>query len=139
MKETLRLSAAFVLAVTIAGAAALRFFSEPVVGLFALSPEFTSLCVAAIRVMTWGFPFAGLSVLLTGVLQAMDGGLSALGVSALRLILLVLPLAAFFSALPEGADLVWFAFPLSEILTLGAAAALTAHRYKKTMKGACAK
>lgn len=96
------------------GIIGLQLFAKPLIGLFALSEDTMELCVTAIRVITLGYLFAGANIAYQGIFQAFGNGVRSLVVSAVRLIVVPLPLALFFVMLPGADQLVWWAFPIAE-------------------------
>lgn len=132
IKNTIRYAVMIVLAIMILGTVLLQMFAEPIIDVFHLSDEFTGLCVTAIRIITCGFIFAGINVLLQGICQAMGGGTQSLIISALRLVVIVLPLAAVLSTLPSAEKFIWIAFPIAEIAAFVVAVILTLRLYHRT-------
>ncbi|MEA4965190.1 MAG: MATE family efflux transporter [Oscillospiraceae bacterium] len=100
--------------IMVLGILLLQLFAHQIVGIFAVAPESASLCVTALRIVTCGFLFAGVNIILQGVCQALGSGLSSLAVSLLRLLVVVLPLAWALSRLPTATTAVWFALPAAE-------------------------
>lgn len=134
VKNTIRYALIMVLTIMIAGIVIFQIFAEPIVSIFQLSDEFTRLCVTAIRIITCGFVFAGISVLLQGISQAMGGGVQSLVISALRLVIIVLPLSAFLSGFEGAENFIWIAFPIAEFISFIIAVILTVQLYRKTEK-----
>lgn len=132
IKNTIRYAVMLVLAIMIFGIVILQVFAEPIVGVFHLSDEFTSLCVTAIRMITCGFIFAGINVLLQGICQAMGGGTQSLIISTLRLVVIVLPLAAVLSMLTGAEKFIWITFPIAEIVAFVVAVILAVRLYRRT-------
>ncbi|MDR1094089.1 MAG: MATE family efflux transporter [Clostridiales bacterium] len=121
VNETIRYGMAYTLAIMILGAILLQALAKPLMGLFSLSDATLALCVAAIRVITVGYPFAGANITYQGVFQAFGKGVRSLAVSALRLVVVALP-AAFLLTLSSRAEtVVWWAFPIAEGFALAAA------------------
>lgn len=136
VRNTVRCAVAVVLAIMALGFVGFQAFAGPIVGVFGLSDEFAQICVAAVRIVTWGFAFAGLNVLFQGVCQALGAGASALAIAALRLVVIVLPLAALLAGIGGSGDAVWWAFPVAEAATLAVAVALTRRAWRKATRGA---
>ncbi len=114
--------------IMLAGTAALEIFADPLCSAFGLSGETQGLCVSATRIISAGFFFAGISLSLQGVFQALDKGLPSLIISLLRQLVLILPVAQALSLLVEpglsNARIVWLTFPAAEIITSAAAVIL---------------
>ena len=76
--------------------------------------------IGAMRVISVSFFFAGINVAYQGIYQALESGIESLVISLLRQLLLILPLAGIFSAFVRngqaGVTLIWWAFPITEVL-----------------------
>lgn len=100
------------------GMIGLEVFASPLIGLFAMSEETEALCVLAARIIAAGFLFAGGNIAVQGVFQALGCGLNSLIVSLLRLRVVVLPLAWLFTKLENATYMIWWAFPIAELVAL---------------------
>lgn len=103
-----------------------QVFANPVSNLFALTIEESSIvaksdiiktCELALHIATIGYVFMGVSVAIQGVLQGFNEVYSPLIISALRLIVLVLPLAYLFTLSNNASTLIWWTFPIAEVIT----------------------
>ena len=125
----------YTLAIMLAGTAALELFAVPLCSVFRLSGTTEDLCVSAIRIISVSFAFAGVSIALQGVFQALEGGDSSLVISLCRQLLFVLPFAWLFTSLIspglENAWVVWLTFPIAEIATSAAAIGLMFKIFRK--------
>lgn len=76
--------------------------------------------IGAMRVISVSFIFAGINVAYQGIYQALESGIESLVISLLRQLLLILPLAGVFSVFVRngqaGVTLIWWAFPITEVL-----------------------
>ena len=76
--------------------------------------------IGAMRVISVSFIFAGINVAYQGIYQALESGIESLVISLLRQLLLILPLAGIFSVFVRngqaGVTLIWWAFPITEVL-----------------------
>lgn len=120
--------------IMLVGIIGLELFAEPLIGLFAMSGETESLCILATRIIAAGFLFAGGNIAVQGVFQALGRGISSLIVSVLRLCIVVLPLACFFSKCVNATFMIWFAFPIAEAVALLAAVILMIHTNKNIIQ-----
>ena len=116
------------------GIVGLELFADPLIGLFAMSSETEKLCVLATRIIATGFLFAGGNIAIQGVFQALECGLDSLIVSVLRLFVVVLPLAWFFTKFENAAFMIWFAFPIAEAVALVVAVVLMLRANKNIVK-----
>lgn len=107
--------------IMLAGFVGLELFADSLVGLFAMSRETEKLCVTATKIIATGFLFAGGNIAIQGVFQALGCGLDSLVVSLLRLCVVVLPLAWLFARLENADFMIWWAFPIAELVALVAA------------------
>jgi len=104
--------------IMLVGIFALEFAAHPLVALFGLSDQTAELCVLSCQIIATGFLFAGGNIALQGVFQALGCGVSSLVVSLLRLFVIVLPLAFWFSTFDNAEFMIWFAFPIAELVAL---------------------
>lgn len=132
IREAIRCGLLLADTIMLLGVVLLQCFARPIVSCFALSEAAVELCVTALRIITYGFLFAGANVMLQGVCQALGNGVYSLGISALRMAVIVLPLAWVFSGLSNAAALVWWAVPAAEMIACAAAIPLTIQIYRKT-------
>ena len=111
------------------GVILLEGWTTSIVSIFAVSKSTTALCVWALRVIVWGFFFAGANIILQGVCQALGNGKYSLIISLIRFILIPLP----FAYLIHSQQNVWFAIPLGEAIGTIVAILLTKHIYKESV------
>lgn len=116
------------------GTIGLEVFAQPLTSLFNLSGETEKLCVLATKIIAMGFLFAGGNIALQGVFQAIGSGVSSLVVSLLRLLVVVLPLAYWFTTFSNAETMIWFAFPIAEAVALLVGVILMIFAWKKTMR-----
>lgn len=103
-----------------------QLFAMPISQLFALTLEESSIvsktdvietCGLALHIATIGYVFMGFSVAIQGVLQGFHEIYSPLVISALRLIVFVFPIAFLFTLSANVSTLLWWTFPIAEVLT----------------------
>lgn len=137
VKDGIRFGVLYTSVIMLAGTILLELTAEPLCSAFGLSGQTQSLCVSAVRIISAGFLFAGISLSLQGIFQALDKGLSSLIISLLRQLVLVLPVAWLFSGFVNGdlsnAWLIWLTFPVAELITAAVAVLLMKPAYKKTV------
>lgn len=120
--------------VMLVGIVGLELFADPLIGLFAMSSETGKLCILATRIIATGFLFAGGNIAIQGIFQALECGLDSLIVSVLRLFVVVLPLAWFFTKFENATFMIWFAFPIAELVALVVAVVLMLRANKNIVK-----
>ena len=111
----------------------------PLAKLFAMAGdeggnEIRSVVVSAVRIASIGYVFMAVSVAIQGVLQAFRYALFPLLISFLRLCALVFPLAYLFTLSGDVVNLVWWTFPIVEVLTAAISLFILKYTYRKTVK-----
>lgn len=96
------------------GMALLQIFAGSIVTIFGLVGETRSLCITAMHIVTLGYIFAGINIAYQGVYQALGNGVRSLIVSLIRLIIIPLPLAFWFTHFPNPSFWIWLCFPIAE-------------------------
>lgn len=114
IKASIRCGIIYSFIIMAAGAVLLQLFGDNVIGLFDVSAQVRQLGMQAIHIVTFGYVFAGINVIFQGVFQALGEGFKSLIISAVRLIIVVVPLSLFLTTLPNAEDIVWMAFPIAE-------------------------
>lgn len=121
--------------VLIAIAVLFEAIAEPLARLFALAEgaekELIDVCTIAIRIGSVGFVFMGFTVGVQGVLQAIGDAVRPLILSLLRLCLFVFPIAFLFTLSENVLKVVWWTFPIAEVLSTIFAAVFLANALKK--------
>lgn len=102
--------------IMLAGFIGLELFADTLIGLFAMSKETEEVCIMAAKIIATGFLFAGGNIAIQGVFQALGCGLESLLVSLLRLCIIVLPLAWLFTKFGNARFLIWWSFPIAELV-----------------------
>ena len=131
INQAIKCVSAYVMVIMVLGVLILQLFAKPLVGLFDITAESAELCILALRMASWGLLFGGINVIMPGICQALGNGVYSLIISALRYVVIVLPVAYVFSLTPIAENLVWAAIPVAEIVACVAAAVLTRKLYKQ--------
>lgn len=84
---------------------------------FDASETMMAIGVPALRRISLCFVFAGFCVVAGSACQALDKSFASLGVSVLRQVVVLLP-AAWLLARTGDVNMVWWAFPIAEIMSL---------------------
>ena len=120
--------------IMLVGLIGLELFANPLIGLFAMSKETEALCVMAAKIIAFGFLFAGGNIAIQGVFQALGCGMDSLIVSLLRLCIVVLPLAWLFAKLENANVMIWWSFPIAELVAFAAAVLFMLRAEKRIIK-----
>ncbi|MBQ7277195.1 MAG: MATE family efflux transporter [Bacilli bacterium] len=97
--------------------------ANPISNLFGLTltgnnkNQLISLCQISIRIASIGYIFMAISLAIQGILQAYRKSVSPLIISLLRLIILLVPVSLIFIFTDNAKDIVWWSFPIAELLT----------------------
>lgn len=110
-------------------------FSGPLAALFSMtdggSEAVRSVCETSIHIASIGYIFMAFSVAVQGILQAFGYALKPLLLSFFRLVLFVFPIAYGFVQSENAVSLVWWTFPIAELLTAAIAVVFLLSAYKK--------
>ena len=117
IKKTIKLSVVYAMSIMIVGLIVFQTVPGALIGLFNKEAALIHIGTPALRRISISFIFAGFCVVSSSVYQAMGKGVYSLWVSVARQLLFLLPLAFVFS-LTGNLDLVWFAFPLAELVSV---------------------
>lgn len=115
-----------------------EIFAKPLSSLFGLaggtSSEIITICTTALRIASIGYIFMGFSVAIQGILQSLGYAFRPLTISILRLIVFVFPVAYLFTLSNNVSTIVWWTFPIAEILTAIIALFILKNSYDKKVK-----
>lgn len=125
-------------AVTLIISVIFRIFARPLAALFGIAggstKEIIGVCVTALKISSIGFVFMGISVAVQGVLQSVRYALKPLVISLLRLVVFVFPIAYLFTKSPNVTEVVWWTFPITEVLTAIVSLLILKDSYDKKIK-----
>jgi putative MATE family efflux protein len=124
VKAGIRYGMMYTLVIMLLGSVAFYAFAPKIISVFALSAETETLAVTAIRAVTIGYLFAGANIAFQGIFQAFGDGVKSLLVSAIRQIVIALPLLWVLSRTANAAQSAWWAFPIAEFAAVIVAVAL---------------
>ncbi len=130
--SSIRHGMADTLVLMLLGTIGLQLFARQICGAFSLSQQTQQLCVLAIRIVTLGYLFAGANIAFQGIFQALGCGVKSLMISLVRLIIVVLPLAWWFTMASNAQMLIWWSFPIAE--AAGLVVALILFRFVNKQK-----
>ncbi|MEK6265704.1 MAG: MATE family efflux transporter [Clostridium sp.] len=115
--ETVKYGCIFACAIMLVGTTVFVLFPRQLLMLFSSTPQMESIGIGCLRIISIGFVFSGVSIVLSTVFQALGRAQASLIISFTRQIIVLLPVAFIFSKL-IGLSGVWIAFPISEIVAL---------------------
>ncbi len=115
-----------------------EIFAKPLSSLFALSggtsKEIIEVCTISLRIASIGYVFMGFSIAVQGVLQSLGYAIRPLIISLLRLVVFVFPVAYLFTLSDNVTNIVWWTFPIVEILTCIISAFILKKTYKEKIE-----
>lgn len=115
-----------------------ELFAYPLSSLFGLAggttKEIIEVCTVALRISSIGFVFMGISIAIQGVLQSINYAVRPLIISLLRLVIFVFPIAYLFTLSDNVTNIVWWTFPIAEILTAVISIFILKNSYNKKIR-----
>lgn len=148
VRQTVKFGILYSVIVTGIIAVLFQIFAAPVSKLFALTldessavskSDVISSTQTALHIATLGYIFMGVSVAVQGVLQGFGEIYTPLVISVLRLIFPVLPLVYLFTLSGNVTALMWWAFPISEVVAAAVSCAFLLRRARKARNGSLSK
>ena len=97
------------------GACLLLYFPNGILSLFSASQEMRSLGIPAMRIMSLGFVFSGLSTMIATYEQATDRVVPSMTIQLLRQGILLIPLMWILNHIFKMTG-IWIAFPVTELI-----------------------
>ena len=117
IKKVIRLSGAYSALIGLVGLIIMEMLPVQLISAFAPSEEMFSLGVTALRILGFSFVFGGVSVMTCYALQGFSRGISSLIISALRQVIILLPLASILGK-AIGINGIWWSVLISETVTV---------------------
>ncbi len=114
----IRSSVAFGVGIMLAGLLVMELFPAQLIRLFNATDELLVIGVPAVRTICLSFVFAGFCVVAGSVFQALGNGVYSMITSVARQLCVLLPVAKLLS-LSGKVDLIWWAFPIAELCSVG--------------------
>lgn len=128
VKKIYRVSTIMAVTIMAAGTIVCMWIPKELMGLFITSPETIAVGEKALRIICLGFIISSVSIISCGALEGLGKGVPSLMISVLRYVVIIIPVAYLLSSF-LGAEGVWYAFVVAEILT----AIIAFGIYKKTL------
>ena len=131
--DTLKVGLIAAAAIMVIGTVVFQVFPAPILEFFGVSEAIVKIGVPAFRIISSCFVFAGVSIVISTLFQAMGDAYVSMISSFTRQIIVILP-AAWILSRTYGLDQTWFAFPISEFVTLLMAIGFFVYAYNKKIK-----
>ena len=101
--------------------------------LFQASAQMLEIGVTALRIISFSFLLAGFGIVCSTTFQALGHGMLGLITSLVRQLVGILPIAWLLS-LTGRLEMVWWAFPLAELVSMALSTLFLIYAYKKEIK-----
>lgn len=115
--QTMKTSIKFGVGIMLVGLCVMEIFPSQLIGFFNATPELLAIGVPALRTICLSFVFAGFCIVAGSVFQALGNGLYSMIVSVARQLCVLLPVAKLLS-LSGNVNLIWWAFPIAELMSV---------------------
>ena len=131
--KTLKLACGAALGIMLVGVAVFQLLPDMLLGLFNPSDEFLTIGRGALRTISLCFPFAAVCIALGASFQALGNGIYSTVISLARQLIVLLP-AAWLLSLAGDVNLVWWSFPIAELMSMAMTAFFFARIYRRKVK-----
>lgn len=115
--ETIKLSVVYAIGIMSIGLMILQIFPTQLLSLFNASEEMMIIGLPALRIISLGYIFAGFSIVSSSVYQAFGKGFLSLIGEVIRQLVILLPVVYILSLLGD-VNIIWWGYPIAEILAL---------------------
>ncbi|MBE6647460.1 MAG: MATE family efflux transporter [Ruminococcaceae bacterium] len=133
MMGTVKLGMIYAIGYMAIGLAVFQLLPEMLLGFFNMhDPISLSIAVPCLRIISLSFVFAGFCIIAGSVFQALGKSIYSMFVSIARQLVVLIPVA-FLLAMSGKAEIVWWAFPIAEIMSVIASLVFFVIVYKKTI------
>lgn len=133
MTKTMKLSILYAFIIMAIGLIIFQMVPDKLLGIFEASEQMLAIGVPALRTISWSFVIAAVCIILISSFQALGNGHYSLIISVCRQLFVLLPVAYVFS-LSGNINMVWWAFPIAEIVALALSAFYFVRLYRKKIK-----
>ena len=131
--KTLKIAVGAALCFMVTGLLVFELIPDLLLSIFALEGTFAELGRVALRIIAIHFPIAAVCIALGASFQALGNGIYSTITSLCRQMLVLLP-AAYLLSLSGDVNMVWWAFPIAELMSLVATTFFFVRIYRKKVK-----
>lgn len=110
-----RFSLMMATAIMLAGTILFQLIPGPLLAMFNANQDMYAIGIPCLRIISWSFVFAGVSMILCSAFQALGHPGMSLGITLLRQLVLLIPMTAILAYL-YGLDAGWSAFVITEVI-----------------------
>lgn len=115
--KTMKICACTAVAIMTVGTIVMQLIPDTLLSFFEASPTMLEIGRKALRIISINFPFAGFCIIMSSTFQALGDGIKSMITSIVRQLVVLLP-AAYLLSLTQNVANVWWAFPISEMISL---------------------
>ena len=115
--DTLKLSITIAIGIMICGVLVFQCFPKTLLALFDASENMIAIGVPALRTISLSFVFAGFCIISSCMFQALGNGVYSMIMSMARQLFVIIPVAFTFAKL-FGLNMVWWSYPIAEIVSV---------------------
>lgn len=130
---TLRRATAAAMAIMLAGLALFQLLPDLLLDIFNPSEEFLRIGRSALRIISLQFPLAAIGIAVSASFQALGDGIYSTITSLCRQLVVLLP-AAYLLSLSGEVTMVWWAFPIAEIISAAVTLFFFARIYRRKIR-----
>ena len=131
--RTVQLSVCYAVGIMLIALLIFQLIPDKLLLIFDASENMLQIGVPALRIISLSFLFAGFNVVTSSLFQALAHGFLSLSVSLIRQLFILLPLAYILS-LTGKLELIWWAFPMAEIVAVILCSCYAAYVHRKDIK-----
>ena len=133
MLKTIKLSVMYAVGIMLIGFLVMQIFPAQLFGMFEASESMLAIGVPALRIISISFIMAGYCIVSGSVFQALGNGMLSMINSVARQLLVLLPVAYLLSLTGE-LNMIWWSFPIAELLSVTLTSIFLYRIYQKTIK-----
>lgn len=137
LMKTVKYSVIYAVSLMLIGLALVEIFPKQLLMLFSASEGMLEIGIPALRIICLSFIFAGCSIVLSSLFQAMGHGVYSMMISLIRQLFVLIPSAFVLALIGKhmGNDVsyIWWSFNIAEIASIVTSLALFARLYRKTI------
>lgn len=133
MIKTIKLSMGIAFGLLLFGFAAFELVPHVLLKMFDASEEMMGIGCHALRVIGFHFLVAWFCIIAMTVFQALGKAVYSMAVAILRQLVVLVP-AAYILAKAGGLDMVWWSFPIAELMSFAVSGTCLMSIYKKIIK-----
>ena len=133
LMQTFKTAMIMALVIMVFATAVFQIFPDKLLYLFNADNEMLTLGIRALKIISIGFIPAAVGVIAAGLFQATGHGVISMWGSLIRQLVAVLPLAFIFGKI-GGVNMVWFAFPIAEVIGMTYNIVMVLVFYKRKLK-----